>query len=64
MPFSRWARGVKLVQRDRSEDRPEIRALLQHALADAERLRLPEAEAIRGWIARIFGPGDEAAAPP
>jgi hypothetical protein len=49
---------MTLAKRGRPEDRPEMLTLLQQALADAERLRLPEAETIRGRIARIFGDGD------
>lgn len=56
--------AITLVQRSRPEDRPEIRTLLQQALADAERMRLPEADTIRDLIAQIFGPGDEGVAPP
>lgn len=48
--------AVALVQGGRPEDRHEIFSLLQQALTDAERLRLPEAQTIRGWIAQIFGP--------
>lgn len=48
--------AITLVKRGRAEDRPEIRTLLQQALQDAERLRLPEAATIRGYIAKIFGP--------
>lgn len=50
--------AITLMQRGLPEDRSEIRTLLQQALADAERLRLPEAETIRGRIAQIFGPSD------
>ena len=56
--------AITLAQRGRAEDRPEIHTLLQQALAEAERLRLPEAEAIRGLIAQIFGSGDDNASPP
>ena len=48
--------AINLVQRGRREDGPEIFSLLQQALTDAERLRLPEAQTIRDWIAQIFGP--------
>jgi hypothetical protein len=48
--------AINLVQRGWREDGPEIFSLLQQALTDAERLRLPEAQAIRDWIAQIFGP--------
>lgn len=48
--------AIKLITRGRAEDRPEILSLLQQALHDAERLGLPEAETIRGWIAGVFGP--------
>jgi tetratricopeptide (TPR) repeat protein/calcineurin-like phosphoesterase family protein len=56
--------AIALAQRGLPEDGEEIFVLMQQALADAERLHLPEADSIRGWIARIFGPGDEAAALP
>ena len=55
--------AITLVQRGRPEDRPEILTLLQQALADAERLRLPEAETIRGLIAQIFADGDDGVQP-
>jgi tetratricopeptide (TPR) repeat protein len=55
--------AITLVQRGREEDGPEILTLLQRSLADAERLRLPEAQAIRGFIAQIFGPDEADAAP-
>jgi tetratricopeptide (TPR) repeat protein len=48
--------ALALHKRGYSEDRPEIHTLLQQALTDAERLRLPEAQTIRDWIAQIFGP--------
>ncbi len=53
--------AITLIKRGWPEDRPEIRNLLQQALADAERLRLPEADAIRGLITQIFGDGDDSA---
>jgi tetratricopeptide (TPR) repeat protein len=56
--------AIKLAQRGHPEDHPEIRTLLTQALADAERLRLPEAQTIRGWIAQISGGGDDTAPPP
>lgn len=56
--------AITLLKRGEPEDGPEIHTLLQQALADAERLRLPEAKSIRGLIAQIFGPGDDAAASP
>lgn len=56
--------AITLAQRGRPEDGPDILSLLQQALADAERLRLADAETIRGLIAQIFGPGDETTAPP
>lgn len=56
--------ALTLHKRGHVEDSQEIHTLLQQALADAERLRLPEAETIRGRIAQIFGPGDESVAPP
>lgn len=48
--------ALTFARRGRPEDRPEIHNLLQQALTDAERLRLPEAHTIRGLIAQIFGP--------
>ncbi len=50
-----------LAKRGHSEDLPEIRTLLVQALVEAERLRLPEAKAIRGLIAQIFGDGGDSA---
>ena len=55
--------AMTLVQRGRPEDRPEIRTLLQQALSEAERLRLPEADTIRGLIAQIFGDDDDGVLP-
>ncbi len=52
-----------LSRRGHHEDRPEIHTLLTQALADAERLRLPEAQTIRGLIAQIFGADAAPAAP-
>ncbi|MFD0724205.1 metallophosphoesterase [Lysobacter brunescens] len=48
--------AIKLLKRGQAEDGPEILTLLHQALHDAERLRLPEAATIRGYIAKIFGP--------
>ena len=56
--------AITLLKRGWPQDRPEAHSLLQQALAEAERLRLPEAEAIRGLIARIFGSGDDSASAP
>lgn len=42
-----------LLQRGRPEDRPEIAGLLAQALADAERLGLPQAETIRTLQAQL-----------
>lgn len=50
--------AMTLAKRGRPEDRPEMLTLLQQALTEAERLRLPEAATIRGQIARIFSAGD------
>ena len=55
--------AITLVQRGRPEDGPEILVLLQQALADAERLRLPEAGTIRGLIAQIFDDVDDGVLP-
>jgi len=51
--------AITLLQRGWTADRPEILALLQQALAEAERLRLHEAANIRGWIAHIFDGDDD-----
>lgn len=51
--------AMTLAKRGHPEDRPEMLTLLRQALADAERLHLPEAGIIRGQIARIFGDGDD-----
>ena len=56
--------AITLAQRGRLEDVEEIRTLLHQALTDAERLRLPEAETIRGLIAGIFGVEGEAVSTP
>ncbi len=56
--------AITLAQRGRPEDRTEIHTLLQQALAEAERLRFPEAGTIRGLIVQIFGDGDDNASPP
>jgi hypothetical protein len=55
--------AITLAQRGRPEDRPEALTLLQQALSEAERLRLPEAGKIRGLIAHIFGDGDDGVLP-
>jgi hypothetical protein len=49
------ALAIAMAQRGYSEDHPQVLALLKLALTEAERLRLPEAAVIRGYIARIFG---------
>lgn len=51
--------AMTLAKRGRRQDRPEVLSLLRQALSEAERLRLPEAEAIRGLIARIFGGSED-----
>ncbi len=51
--------AMTLAKRGRLQDRPEVLTLLRQALSEAERLRLPEAEAIRGLIARIFGGSED-----
>ena len=51
--------SMMLVKRGRPDDRTEALALLRQALSEAERLRLPEVETIRGLIAQIFGDGDD-----
>ncbi len=52
-----------LAKRGRLEEGPEIFLLLQNALAEAERQRLPDVDIIRGLIARIFGESDEGVPP-
>ncbi|NUQ71608.1 MAG: hypothetical protein HUU17_12420 [Chthonomonadales bacterium] len=39
-----------LKQRGKPEDGPEIERLMRQALADARRLRIPEAEQIQGFM--------------
>ena len=53
--------AMLMARRDLLEDRSEIRTLLDQALTDADRLRLPEADTIRGLIVKIFGGGDDSA---
>jgi tetratricopeptide (TPR) repeat protein len=53
--------AITLLHRGRPEDAQEILTLLQQALVDAERLRLPEAQPIRELIAQIL---DSEASPP
>ena len=55
--------AITLLQQGREEDGKEILQLLRQALTDAERLRLPEAQVIRGLIAQVAGPDEAAAAP-
>lgn len=54
---------MTLLQRGRPEDRPEVLALLQQALSEAERLGLSEAETIRVLITQIFGGGYDGVQP-
>ncbi|WP_313915762.1 metallophosphoesterase [Tahibacter sp.] len=51
--------AMALAKRGRPEDGPEILTLLQQALTEAERLRLPEANSIRSLIARNSRDGDD-----
>ena len=53
--------AITLLKRGLPQDRPEVLTLLQQALSEAERLRLPEADTIRGLLAKIFGDGDDGA---
>ncbi len=48
--FDRWELASLLLQRGRAEDRPEAETLLRAALADAKRLRVPEAQAITTFM--------------
>ena len=51
--------AINLAQRGQPKDGPEVLSLLQQALVEADRLRLPEAKKIRGFITKIFGDDDD-----
>ena len=56
--------AITLLESGREAELPGIFELLQQALSEAERLRLPEAETIREMITQIFGDGGYGVLPP